>query len=126
MMKVHESGEMYLESILVLRKKIANVRSIDIVNHTGYTKPSISRAINLLKQDNMVIVDDNGYITLTPKGEALAIKIYERHNILTQLFEKLGVSPETADSDACKIEHVISDETFERIKEHLLEYTGEK
>ena len=125
-MKVHESGEMYLESILVLRKKIANVRSIDIVNHTGYTKPSISRAINLLKQDNMVIVDDNGYITLTPKGEALAIKIYERHNILTQLFEKLGVSPETADSDACKIEHVISDETFERIKEHLLEYTGEK
>lgn len=126
MMKVHESGEMYLESILVLRKKIANVRSIDIVNHTGYTKPSISRAINLLKQDNMVIVDDNGYITLTPEGEALAIKIYERHNILTQLFEKLGVSPETADSDACKIEHVISDETFERIKEHLLEYTGEK
>ncbi len=125
-MKVHESGEMYLESILVLRKKIANVRSIDIVNHTGYTKPSISRAINLLKQDNMVIVDDNGYITLTPEGEALAIKIYERHNILTQLFEKLGVSPETADSDACKIEHVISDETFERIKEHLLEYTGEK
>lgn len=126
MMKVHESGEMYLESILVLRKKIANVRSIDIVNHTGYTKPSISRAINLLKKDNMLLVDDNGYITLTPEGEALAIKIYERHNILTQLFEKLGVSPETADSDACKIEHVISDETFERIKEHLLEYTGEK
>lgn len=126
MMKVHESGEMYLESILVLRKKIANVRSIDIVNHTGYTKPSISRAINLLKQDNMVIVDDNGYITLTPEGEALAIKIYERHNILTQLFEKLGVSPETADSDACKIEHVISDETFDRIKEHLLKYNDEK
>lgn len=125
-MNVHESGEMYLESILVLRKKIANVRSIDIVNHTGYTKPSISRAINLLKKDNMVLVDDNGYITLTPEGEALAIKIYERHNILTQLFEKLGVSPETADSDACKIEHVISDETFERIKDHLLEYTGEK
>lgn len=126
MMKVHESGEMYLESILVLRKKIANVRSIDIVNHTGYTKPSISRAINLLKQDNMVIVDDNGYITLTPEGEALAIKIYERHNILTKLFEKLGVSPETADSDACKIEHVISDETFDRIKEHLLKYNDEK
>lgn len=125
-MKVHESGEMYLESILVLRKKMANVRSIDIVNYTGYTKPSISRAINLLKKDNMLLVDDNGYITLTPEGEALAIKIYERHNILTQLFEKLGVSPETADSDACKIEHVISDETFERIKEHLLEYTGEK
>lgn len=118
-MKMHESGEMYLESILVLKRKIANVRSIDIVNHTGYTKPSISRAINLLKKDNMLSVDDNGYITLTPEGEALAIKIYERHSILTSLFEKLGVSPETADSDACKIEHVISDETFNRIKEHL-------
>lgn len=125
-MKVHESGEMYLESILVLRKKMANVRSIDIVNYTGYTKPSISRAINLLKKDNMLLVDDNGYITLTPEGEALAIKIYERHNILTKLFEKLGVSPETADSDACKIEHVISDETFDRIKEHLLKYNDEK
>lgn len=118
-MKMHESGEMYLESILVLKRKIANVRSIDIVNHTGYTKPSISRAINLLKKDNMLSVDDNGYITLTPEGEALAIKIYERHSILTSLFEKIGVSPETADSDACKIEHVISDETFNRIKEHL-------
>lgn len=121
-MKVHESGEMYLESILVLRKKIGNVRSIDIVNHTGYTKPSISRAINLLKKDNMLLVDDSGYITLTPQGEALAIKIYERHNILTKLFEKIGVSPKTADLDACKIEHVISDETFIKIKEHLHKY----
>lgn len=121
-MKVHESGEMYLESILVLRKKIGNVRSIDIVNHTGYTKPSISRAINLLKKDNMLLVDDSGYITLTPQGEALAIKIYERHNTLTKLFEKIGVSPKTADLDACKIEHVISDETFIKIKEHLHKY----
>lgn len=118
-MTIHESGEMYLESILVLSQTIANVRAIDIVNHTGYSKPSISRALGLLKKDNMITVDDNGYIKLTESGRSHATKIYERHSILTAYFMKLGVSEETAASDACKIEHVISDETFEKIKEHV-------
>lgn len=119
-MTIHESGEMYLESILVLSRSMSNVRSIDIVNHTGYSKPSISRALGLLRKDNMVTVDDNGFIKLTPSGQAHALKIYERHRILTAYFELLGVSPQTASSDACKIEHVISDETFEKIKVQVL------
>jgi Mn-dependent DtxR family transcriptional regulator len=119
-MTIHESGEMYLESILVLSRSIANVRAIDIVNHTGYSKPSISRALGLLKKDCMVTVDDNGYIRLTAAGEAHALKIYERHRILSAYFEHLGVSHEVASSDACKIEHVISDETFDKIKAQVL------
>lgn len=122
-MTIHESGEMYLESILVLSRSIANVRAIDIVNHTGYSKPSISRALGLLKKDCMVTVDDNGYITLTDEGKAHAIKIYERHSILTTYFEHLGVSHDVAASDACKIEHVISDETFDKIKAQVLMFS---
>ena len=116
---MQESGEMYLESIIVLREKIGQVRAIDIVNHTGYTKPSISRALSLLKKSGMISVDNKGYITLNPSGEELALKILERHKLLTEFFKRIGVNPETAAADACRIEHVISDETFEMIKNHI-------
>ena len=118
-MNIQASGEMYLESILVLRSEMPQVRAIDIVNYTGYTKPSISRALGLLKKDELIVVDKSGYITLTEAGEAGAIKVYERHKVLTEFFEKIGVDKETASADACRIEHVISDETFDKIKEHI-------
>lgn len=118
-MKIQESGEMYLESILVLRDKLPQVRAIDIVNYTGYTKPSISRALGLLKQDDLISVDKSGYITLTTEGENCAIKIYERHKVLTEFFVQIGVDRTTASADACKVEHVISDETFNKIKDHI-------
>ncbi|MBQ2916446.1 MAG: metal-dependent transcriptional regulator [Clostridia bacterium] len=117
-MNIHESGEMYLENIYVLSQQMSGVRSIDIVNHTGYSKPSISRAIGLLKDEGLILVDKKGYITLTEQGEARAIKIYERHELLTEFFTRIGVPEEIASADACKIEHVISDETFEAIKKH--------
>ena len=117
-MNIHESGEMYLENIYVLSQQMSGVRSIDIVNHTGYSKPSISRAIGLLKDEGLILVDKKGYITLTEQGEARAIKIYERHELLTEFFTKIGVPEDIASADACKIEHVISDETFEAIKKH--------
>ncbi len=117
--KIQESGEMYLENILILGKKQAHVRAIDIVNMTGYSKPSISRALSVLKQNGMILVGNDGHITLTDLGHALAVKVYERHNILTRCLEKIGVDSETAASDACRIEHVISDETFEKIKQFV-------
>lgn len=117
-MNIHESGEMYLENIYVLRQQMSEVRSIDIVNHTGYSKPSISRAIGLLKDEGLIVVDKKGYIILTEAGEARAKKIYDRHEMLTEFFVSIGVPEETASADACKIEHVISDETFEAIKRH--------
>ena len=118
-MNIHESGEMYLESIFVLSHQMSEVRSIDIVNHTGYSKPSISRAIGLLRDEGFITVDKKGFITLTEAGESHAKKIYERHEILTQFFVAIGVPKEIASTDACKIEHVISDETFEAIKKHI-------
>ena len=120
MSQIFESGEMYLEDILVLKKR-GDVRSIDIVNFTGYSRPSISRAISLLKKDEYITVDAHGYIDLTEKGRAIAEKIYERHNVMTAFFEYIGVDPDTAEQDACKIEHVISDETFEAFKKCLRE-----
>jgi Mn-dependent DtxR family transcriptional regulator len=119
MSNIQESGEMYLESILVLKSKLGQVRSIDVVHHTGYSKPSISRALGLLRADGMVTMDDSGYIELTEEGKLRATKVYERHRILAEFFESIGVSAEVADSDACKVEHVISDETFECIKDHI-------
>lgn len=119
-MGIHESGEMYLESILVLHKKQGVLRSIDIVNHTGYSKPSISRAVNLLRKNGYICVDGDGFITLTESGRVLAEKIYERHGVLTEFLKSIGVSDETASEDACKIEHVISDETLNCIKEVIL------
>ncbi len=118
MTEIFESGEMYLEDILILKNKLGDVRSIDIANFTGYSKPSVSRALGILKKNEYVLVDEKGYITLTEKGLTIAAKIYERHNILTAFFESIGVAHDVAAADACKIEHDISDETFEKIKEH--------
>ena len=122
MAKIFESGEMYLENILVLREKQGQVRSIDIVNQTGYSKPSISRAMGLLKDGEFIEIAKDGSITLTPAGVAVAEKIYERHTLLSNLLIRLGVSPETASDDACKLEHAISDESFEAIKKFVTEY----
>ena len=117
-MSIYESGEMYLESILVLRGEKGLVRSIDIANYTGYAKPSISRAVGILKQNGYIEVDAEGFVTLTNDGEAIAKDIYEKHIVLTKYLVSLGVSPETAKEDACKMEHVISKETFEKIKQN--------
>lgn len=118
MIKLQESGENYLETILILKNQIGNVRSIDIANELGYTKPSISRAMTILKNANYICIDENtGYITLTSSGYAIAMTMYERHQILSSYLVSIGVSPEVAAQDACRIEHVISEETFERIKD---------
>ena len=118
-MHIQESGEMYLETIHILSKRNPHVRSIDISEYMGYSKPSVSRAVGLLKKDNFITVEKEGHILLTEKGLALAEKILKRHNILTDLLVRLGVSQETASKDACRVEHVISDETFQAIKDHL-------
>ena len=118
-MKLLESGEMYLESILVLSRTNPNVRSIDVCEYMSFSKPSVSRAIGLLRSGGYVTVDKDGYITLTEEGLLKAEKIYERHEMLTKFLEKLGVSPEVADKDACKMEHVLSDETIGKIKDSL-------
>ena len=117
-MKLQESGEMYLESILVLSKK-GHVRSIDICEYMGFSKPSVSRAVGLLKSGGYILVDKDGYITLTDEGRERASAIYERHEMLTAFLRAIGVSDTLADSDACKIEHAISNETFEAMKRHL-------
>ena len=118
-MALQESGEMYLETILILSRKNGFVRSIDISEYMGYSKPSVSRAVGLLKKDNFITVEKEGHILLTEKGLVLAEKILKRHNILTDMLVRIGVSPETASKDACRVEHVISDETFQAIKDHL-------
>ncbi len=116
-MKLQESGEMYLETILVLSKTKPQVRSIDICDEMGYSKPSVSRAVGLLKENGYIKVDAGGYITLTDSGMAVATKIYDRHTTLSEFLKDIGVSEETAADDACKIEHVISDEAMDAIKE---------
>ena len=120
-MRIQESGEMYLESIYVLLKKNGNVRSIDVAEHMGYSKPSVSRAVGLLKDGDFIKVAKDGSITLTRSGIAVAEKIYERHTLLTNLLVRLGVTPEVAAEDACKLEHAISDESFEAIKRFATE-----
>lgn len=117
-MSVHESGEMYLEAILVLAKKNGFVRSIDISEYLGYSKPSVSRAVGILKKGDYILVEKDGSITLTETGRTIAEKIFERHTVLSRLLIKLGVSEETATADACKMEHAISDESFEAIKRY--------
>jgi DtxR family Mn-dependent transcriptional regulator len=119
-MRIYQSAEDYLEAILMLRERNGSVRSIDIVNELGYSKPSISVAMKKLRENGYVNMDDDGLITLTPAGEEIAGRIYTRHRLLTQFFVHLGVSEEVAAADACKIEHDLSDETFEKIKEHAL------
>ena len=121
-MALHESAEMYLETIYELSQKQSSVRSIDVAEAMGYSKPSVSRAVGLLKQGGYLVMDKDGFLTLTESGIAIAKKIFERHTILSLMLTSLGVSKETAAEDACKIEHVISDETFDDIKAHLDQY----
>lgn len=116
-MQIQESGEMYLETILLLSKKGA-VRSLDIAEYMEYSKPSVCRAVGILKNGGFITVDKSGYITLTETGLERAEKIYERHTMLTAFLERLGVSADTAAEDACKMEHIISDESFDAIKKH--------
>lgn len=118
-MEIRESGEMYLETIYVLSSK-NNVRAIDIVKEMGFSRPTVSIAVHNLEKEGYLIISDNGNITLTEKGLKTAKSIYERHTVLTQFLEKLGVSSSTASADACKIEHDISEETFSCIKNTLL------
>lgn len=118
-MSLHESGQMYLESILVLQRKNGAVRSIDVVEYMGYSKPSVSRAVGLLKKAEYITVDDGGFITLTEKGKVEAEKIYERHGLIAKILMEIGVGEKTATEDACKIEHVISDESIDAIKKYL-------
>ena len=115
-MHIQESGEMYLESIYVLSQKSGQVRSVDVGEYLGYSKPSVSRAVGLLKSGGYLNMDKDGSLTLTESGLAIAKKIYDRHTLITKLLERLGVSAETAAQDACKIEHAISDESFEAIR----------
>ncbi len=118
-MRLQESGEMYLESIYRLSQKSSSVRSIDISEYMGYSKPSVSRAVNLLKSGGYIVMDEENFITLTETGLEIARKIYSRHMVLSDLLIRLGVSPETAAEDACRMEHTISDETFDALKRHL-------
>jgi len=118
-MRLQESGEMYLETILVLSKKLGNVRSLDVAEELGYSKPSVSRAVGLLKNGGFITVDKNGFLCLTALGYEVAESIYERHTIITKVLIKLGVNEDVAINDACKIEHVISDETLNAIKDFL-------
>ena len=115
MKKSHESSEDYLETILILREKNGNVRSIDIVNKMNFSKPSISIAMKKLKSEGMVEMDLNGYITLTAKGEEVAKRIYSRHKLLEKCLIAIGVDPDTAEEEACRIEHVIDDDTYDKI-----------
>ncbi|GAB6159697.1 metal-dependent transcriptional regulator [Howardella ureilytica] len=117
-MSLHESGEMYLETIYVLSKKSNTVRSLDVAEEMNFSKPSVSRAIKILKDGGFVTVDENGYLSLTESGSAVARKIYERHKVLTQFLISIGVSEETAAEDACRVEHYISDETFDALKSY--------
>lgn len=118
-MPIQESGEMYLETILVLSKKIGNVRSLDVANEMNYSKPSVSRAMGILKSEEYIVIDDDGFITLTSSGAKIAKKIYERHVVISDLLVSIGVDRKTADIDACRIEHVISDKTFKAIKKKI-------
>ena len=115
-MKLQESGQMYLETIYVLTENSSAVRAIDVCEHMGFSKPSVSRALGLLKSGGFVTVDKNGFLSLTEAGLEVARKIYERHTVMTKLLIHLGVDKETATEDACKLEHAISDKSFEALK----------
>lgn len=117
-MRLQESGEMYLETVFVLSKQLSIVRAIDICEHRGVSKPSVSRAVGILKNGGYINVGEDGGLTLTEVGLEVAEKIYERHTVLTEYLASLGIARDIASEDACKIEHIISDETFRAIKEH--------
>ena len=117
-MNIYESAENYLEAILRLREANGMVRSIDIANHLGFSKPSVSVAMKKLRESGYIAMDEDGLISLCPAGEEIARRIYERHQLLTEFFTRLGVDPEVAAADACKVEHDLSEDTFQKIKEH--------
>lgn len=121
-MTVRESSEMYLEAILVLAKKSGYVRSIDVSEYLGYSKPSVSRAMGILREGGYILMEKDGAITLTDSGKKLAETIYERHTVLSELLIRLGVDEKTATDDACRIEHVISDESFQAIKQYYYQH----
>ena len=121
-MTVRESGDMYLEAILVLAKKSGYVRSIDVSEYLGYSKPSVSRAMGILREGGYILMEKDGAITLTDSGKKLAETIYERHTVLSELLIRLGVDEKTATDDACRIEHVISDESFHAIKQYYYQH----
>ena len=118
-MVIHQSAEDYLETILILRERNGLVRSIDIVNELGFTKPSVSVAMKKLRENGYILTDRDGYITLTEKGQAVADRTYERHKVLTCVLTAIGVDKETAAADACKIEHDLSEQTFAKLKEYI-------
>lgn len=118
-MSLQESGEMYLETIYVLQKKANAVRSLDVVEYMGFSKPSVSRAVGILKSGGFINVDKSGFLTLTESGKEIACKIYERHTLISKFLVSLGVSESVAAEDACKMEHYISDESFNAIKRHI-------
>ena len=118
-MELYESGENYLETILVLKNKKDHVRSIDIARTLSFSKPSVSRAMSLLKEGEYIKIDSNGYIELTDSGMQIAKKVYRRHILLTEWLTAIGVDPDIASQDACRMEHVISQETFEKMREHI-------
>ena len=121
-MALQESGQMYLETIYVLLQKNNRVRAIDVGAYLGYSKPSVSRAIGILKRDGYITVHDDGFIDLTASGKKIAEELYERHTVISSMLMSLGVDEKTAVEDACRIEHVISDETFATVKEHYMFY----
>ncbi|MCD8354797.1 MAG: metal-dependent transcriptional regulator [Clostridiales bacterium] len=118
-MQIHESAENYLETILMIQKEKGYVRSIDVAHHLNFSKPSVSRAMTLLKTNGYITMDPDGHLHLTETGQEIAERIYERHCILSQWLTELGVDPQIAAEDACRIEHDISEVTFEKIKEHI-------
>ncbi len=122
MVNVKESGEMYLETIYILSQRSASVRAVDVGAEMGFSKPSVSRALGILKKEGFVETDGDGFIKLTDSGAERASRIYERHTLLTKLFVGLGVDEDTAAEDACRIEHYLSDKTFDAIKEHAKKY----
>ena len=122
-MHLQESGEMYLETILVLSRRLNKVRSVDVAEEMGYSKPSVSRAVGILEKNGYIIMDGSGHLYLTDEGRSVAEKTFERHRVLTKVFTKLGVSAGIAAEDACKIEHLITDETIEAIKRIVSEHS---
>ena len=120
-MEINKSSEDYLEAMLIMQEEHGYIRSIDVAGHLGVTKPSVSYATKRLRENGYIAVDESGMITLTETGEQIAKKIGERHRLLTRFFISIGISPETAEEDACRIEHDLSEETFEKLKEHLSE-----
>lgn len=123
-MSIYESGQMYLETIYILSQKRSYVRAIDVGQEMGYSKPSVSRAMSILKNDGYVVVDSDGHISLTESGLEVAQTMYTRHTVLSQMLMRLGVDERTATEDACRIEHVISEQSFTAIKNHLELFLG--